>query len=242
MDLSSPQSDRRLTALWIAFGLVSTVVAGSFLIPHTSEPAKPALDPELLHANRKAVTQLNLRKQEDHPVTREQQLAADSLALQLAPDFDLPGIDGRDYSLKELTKDRPLLIFFIEKNCPCCLGAKYYVDRMQDLYASELNTVGIINAGQAEATKWKETTQAKFAVLKDPELKVIKAFGAERGVYTTLVAPGGKIAAAYPGYGKAMLADLGKKIAEIAGISPRPYKALAAPDRLTSGCKFPEPK
>ena len=227
--------------LWISLGVVSLVTLAAFLIPPPSPP-RPSLDPALVQTNQAALAQLNLRKQEEHPVTPEQQAAADEIQDKVAPEFSLPSVDGATYQLAELTKDRALLIFFVEKNCPCCLGAKYFVDRMQDLYQDHLTTVAIINADRAEAGKWKRATMADFPILLDPELNVIKKYQATRGVYTTLVAPGGRIAAAYPGYGKQMLKDLGAEIAKLAQIEPRPYQALAAPDRLTSGCKFPDPQ
>ncbi len=227
--------------LWISLGIASLVTFAAFLIPAPKE-GRPSLDPALVQSNQAALAQLNLRKQEEHPVTAEQQAAADEIHDKIAPDFTLPGEDGSSYSLGSLTKEKALMIFFVEKNCPCCLGAKYFVDRMQELYKDHLTTVAIINADRAEAGKWKQATMAEFPILLDPGLEVIKKYQATRGVYTTLVAPGGRIAAAYPGYGKQMLKDLGAEIAKLAGIEPRPYEAMAAPDELTSGCSFPEPE
>ena len=240
--MSTPNLERRLKVLWVASAAVFLVVIGTFFWPHQPTPPKLALDPALVNANAATLAKLNMRKQVDHPVSKEQQKTADGLASKDAPSFELPGVDGKTYTLAQLTEKKPLLIFFVEKNCPCCLGAKYYFDRMSDLYSNELNTVGIINADQAEAAKWVEETKATFPILKDPKLTVIKQFKAERGVYTTLVAQGGQIAVAYPGYGKEMLNELSVKIAELVKVKPRPYKALSAPERLTSGCKFPEPK
>src|SRR5690606_9040562 len=134
-----------------------------------------------------------LRQQKEHPVTEEMLAAADNLSAKLAPEFRLVDTNGTIHTLESLTADRPLLIFFVEKNCPCCLGAKHFVDSLAEMYRDSANVVGIINASGEEAQAWVKETKPHFAVLQDPNQHVIRAFGAERGVYTTIVAPGGTI-------------------------------------------------
>jgi len=48
-----------------------------------------------------------------------------------APDFDLPGVDGRRYSLKDFAKSRLLLVIF---NCNHCPTAQAYEARIQKLH------------------------------------------------------------------------------------------------------------
>jgi hypothetical protein len=47
-----------------------------------------------------------------------------------APDFHLPGVDGRDYSLKDFASAKILAIVFTCNHCPT---AQYYEDRIQKL-------------------------------------------------------------------------------------------------------------
>ena len=73
-------------------------------------------------------------------------------------------------------------------------------------------------------------------------MKIVRAFKAQRGVYTTLIAPGGKIVKAYPGYSQDMLQDITTKIASLAGVALRPMPLAPAPKKMTSGCIFPGTK
>lgn len=207
----------------------------------TTIPIGSPLDPNLGVENSAAIENLNLRPQGDHPVTPEMQAAAKELGEAPAPDFDLPGNDGKRHTLGSLTDGKPLLIFFVEKNCPCCLGAKFFVDKMIDLYPGAINAVGIINAEGEIAEAWERVTKPRFLVLQDPSQRVIRAYKAERGVYTTLIAPGGKIVKAYPGYSLDMLKELSGKIAKLAGVPAKEFESRAAPETLTSGCLFPDP-
>jgi peroxiredoxin len=49
-----------------------------------------------------------------------------------APDFNLPGVDGRDYSLKDFAPARVLVIIFTCNHCPT---AQYYEERVKKLVA-----------------------------------------------------------------------------------------------------------
>ena len=48
----------------------------------------------------------------------------------LAPDFDLPGVDGRTYSLKDFAGSKILVIIFTCNHCPT---SQYYEDRLKKL-------------------------------------------------------------------------------------------------------------
>ena len=211
------------------------ILAGYLLTPKRDDSK---LDPAIEAQNRAAAVGLKMRKKVDHPVTPEMQAVADDQSLKPAPDFKLMGLDGQSHTLQSLTDGKPLLLFFIEKECPCCLGAKLYFERFYQLYPNEVNTVGIINTGKADADKWRQSTEAHFPILLDPDLKVIKAFKAERGAYVSLVAKG-KIVKQYAGYGEDMLQELNARLAALAGVKVRKYDSSQSPAHLTSGCVFP---
>lgn len=229
--------------LWAAL-FVAIALTSAALVVELRRPASPEaghLDAAGAVEDFSAVAQaLHLRQQEDHPVTDSMRDAADGQAGHSAPPFELRGDDGEIHTLEQLTTTKPLMIFFVEKECPCCLGAKVFVDMMVELYPDEMNVVGIINADGEVARQWRESTQPKFLVLEDPNQQAISAYGAIRGVYTTLVAPGGLVEIAYPGYSIDMLRDLSKRIARLAQVPPREFVSRSAPTKLTSGCVFPE--
>jgi thiol-disulfide isomerase/thioredoxin len=66
-------------------------------------------------------TVINLQAQEDHPTLK---------IGQAAPDFLLPGIDGKDYSLKDFADSKLLVIIFTCNHCPT---AQSYEDRIIQL-------------------------------------------------------------------------------------------------------------
>lgn len=220
-----------------AVGLISVGVFGAFFLPSGPEWT---LDPRAGIASEEALRGLKLRPQENHPAFQQMKAEAQGQAGSDAPDFSLQDARGKTWTLSDVAKGKPSLFYFIEKECPCCLGAKPFVDRLANLYPNELQVVGVIDSDADVAKKWAETTAAEWPILLDPTLRTIRAFRAERGVYTTLVGSDGTILANYPGYSKSMLQELSEKIAKSVGIPPRSIKTLGAPDEMTSGCLFPE--
>src|SRR5690349_14004172 len=51
---------------------------------------------------------------------------------QTAPDFDLPGVDGKNYSLASFEDARLLVVVFSCNHCPYVVGSE---DRMKQFYA-----------------------------------------------------------------------------------------------------------
>jgi peroxiredoxin len=184
-------------------------------------------------------SKLVFRAPKEHPVTSQMAEVAEELGDEPAPDFGLPDADGRFYSLAGLTESKPLLMFFIELECPCCKGAKDFVDRLHQTYGDVLNVVGVINADPKMTKAWTKAIRPEFPVLCDPEMKTIRAYKAAAGVYTTLVAPGGRIVEAYPGYSQGMLKSIARHVAKIAKVEERPMKVEDAPVEPISGCTFP---
>ena len=221
----------------VAIGSVGTALAlGGAIVLYVAASnerlAKPSAPPR----------QLVFREGEDHPVTPEMRKAAADLGGAKAPSFEAQDLDGRSVSLASLTQSKPLVLFFVELQCPCCKGAKPYIDRIKSYYGDVCNIVGVINAKPELALLWAKTVGPQFGIIPDPDMKIIRSFKAERGVYTTLVAPGGRIVKAYPGYSQDMLKEMTATIARLAGVSPRAMSVLPAPKRMTSGCIFPGTK
>lgn len=159
-----------------------------------------------------------------------------------APDFSGQDLSGKSCSLASLTKDKPLVLFFVELQCPCCKGAKPYIDRIKDYYGDVCNVVGVIDAKPDMAKLWSQAVVPEFDVIPDPDMSIVRAYKADRGTYTTLIAPGGRIVKAYPGYCQDMLRDITDKISKMAGVKPRPMPLAPAPKTMTSGCIFPGTK
>lgn len=217
------------------------LAAGLCLFGCTTHPSP--LDPKLGTEDSAALNDLQMREQKNHPVTDQMWKDAKSLDAVNAPEFELKDTDGNTVSVKSLTAgNKPLLIFFIERQCPCCLGAKYFVDKFVDLYGDKISVIGVVNANHEQALLWKKGTKPRFRIVEDPYQKAIQQYKAERGVYTALIKPDGTIYKAYPGCDIKMLQEISGKLAEFAGIPAKEYISPAAPKETTSGCTFPEPE
>ena len=111
------------------------------------------------------------------------------LALYVAaPDFNLPGVDGKNYSLNAFCEKSVLVIIFSCNHCPY---VKAYEDRMIALQ-SEFQDKGVtfvaINANETELhpedTFEKMVIRAgekkfNFPYLRDEDQKVAEAYGAQ---------------------------------------------------------------
>ena len=103
-----------------------------------------------------------------------------------APDFDLPGVDGRRYSLGSF-KDRPVLVVIF--SCNHCPYVKAYEDRMvsiQNDYEGKGVQFVVINSNDDKAypedsfpemVKRSKEKGFNFPYLKDESQEVVEAYG-----------------------------------------------------------------
>lgn len=212
--------------------LTSTLAGLGLFLAGCSEPDPYANHPALDPASAK------IDMADIHPVTDEMQAAADALVGKQAPDFDLFNQDGEKRSLAQLIESGPLVIFFIEKDCPCCVEGRPHWDRVHAAYKDQVQFVGIINTDVEGARKWAQANEAGFDILADPTLTTIDALHARAALYTLVIGKDQRIVLQQPGYSQTALKELGDAIARAAGIAPRPLDTRGAPERMTSGCAF----
>lgn len=104
-----------------------------------------------------------------------------------APDFTLPGTDGRSWRLADVAGEKGTLIIFMCNHCPYVKGI---IDRLI-ADAQTLQTAGIgvaaICANDAQShpadsfenmTRWAEEKSFPFPYLQDESQEVAKAYGA----------------------------------------------------------------
>ncbi|MCB1789807.1 MAG: thioredoxin family protein [Gammaproteobacteria bacterium] len=106
---------------------------------------------------------------------------------QAAPDFNLPGVDGRDWSRDQCMGSRGLLVMFICNHCPY---VKAVIDRIvrdtADLKALGINSVAIMSNDPTDypedsfdnMQKVAERHGFGFPYLLDETQAVAKAYGA----------------------------------------------------------------
>lgn len=173
-----------------------------------------------------------------HPVTKKMDADTMAMSANKATDFNQPDETGKMHSLAKLSKDKPLLLYFIDKECPCCITAMPVVERVRQAYKNELNFFGVINAGGQVAKKWADANKPSYPILQDPELQLIKAYQAKASTYMVLVRPGGQIERAFPGFSRSLIKELGDRVAHLARVKPKQLKLDDLSPDAVSGCEF----
>jgi peroxiredoxin len=196
-------------------------------------------DPESLKKDSSG--KMAFRSRLEHPLTPDLIAAAERQARTQAPPFKATDLNGQTLRLVTLTEKKPLVLFFIERDCPCSKDAAPLFDRLQTEYGDACTVVGVINAEKSIAREWAKQVGPHFAIIADPDLTIIDAYGAERSVYTTIVEPGGKIAKTFPGYSVDMLTELASTIARLGQTKERPLSFEGAPKKLVGGCPMRTP-
>ncbi len=108
---------------------------------------------------------------------------------QSAPDFKLPGVDAKSYTLDSFKASKLLVIAFTCNHCPFVIGCE---DRMNDFYA-DYSARGVamaaVNSNETEGhptdsfehmVQRAKDKQFKFAYVRDESQDVALAYGALR--------------------------------------------------------------
>ncbi|PIW32363.1 MAG: thioredoxin family protein [Nitrosopumilales archaeon CG15_BIG_FIL_POST_REV_8_21_14_020_37_12] len=104
----------------------------------------------------------------------------------IAPDFELLGIDGKKHSIDEYTKYQGILVIFMCNHCPY---VKAKTDALNELYEKFGDKVAIVGINSNDSTNYpddsfenmKKTAQEKgfkFDYLVDETQEVAKRYGA----------------------------------------------------------------
>src|SRR6188768_2554625 len=66
---------------------------------------------------------------DEHRVTDAMLVRSAALDDRPSPSVHAPGLDGRSHSIEELASNRPLVLVFIKRGCPCSADAQAYFNR-----------------------------------------------------------------------------------------------------------------
>ena len=106
-----------------------------------------------------------------------------------APEFDLPGVDGKSYSLSDFAEAKLLVVVFSCNHCPYVIGSE---DRMNAFYADyESKGVAMVAIASNETENhptdsfehMKERAREKgfqFSYVRDESQETARAYGALR--------------------------------------------------------------
>src|SRR5512135_3586603 len=73
-----------------------------------------------------------------------------------APDFDLPGVDGRSHSLKEFAAAKILMVVFTANHCPTAQAYEERIQKLHDDYAGRGVALVAISPNDPKAIRLHE--------------------------------------------------------------------------------------
>lgn len=175
-----------------------------------------------------------------HPVTTEMRTNAERMKLKTAADFNLKDANGKSYTLAQATEGKPTLLVFIKYGCPCSIEAEPILQELAKHHGDKAKIVGIIDKGPKETKEWIKNNESKQLILCDPDLTTMKSYDSPNSVYSTLIAPDGKIEKQWPGWSKRILEEENTLLHKLSGQPLRKFDTSYAPVEDSSGCSFYE--
>lgn len=122
---------------------------------------------------------------------------------QPAPDFDLPGVDGRRYTLASFADARVLVVVFSCNHCPYVVGSEDRMIAFANRYAPAGVKMIAINSNETEGhptdsfehmVERARQKQFPFSYVRDESQQVALAYGALRTPHYYVFTPGGATA------------------------------------------------
>ena len=157
-----------------------------------------------------------------------------------APNFSLPGLDGTDWGLAAAVGD-PLLVTFIETDCPTCRLTIPYLKRLAEALGPNGDRVVVVSQdGGQETRELVEAYDVSFPVLLDVDLDVSRSYDPPSVPALFLVGEGGRIELSEVGFHKGDLNSVAEKMLSSLGL---PVLTVAEPDdgapAMKPGCTSP---
>ncbi len=97
----------------------------------------------------------------------------------VAPDFSLPDADGSTRSLRDYAGGRVIVYFYPAALTPgCTTQAIDFTANLRDFAQAGFAVVGISPDPVERLSEFRDKEQVRFPLLSDPDLTVLKAYGA----------------------------------------------------------------
>jgi peroxiredoxin len=146
-----------------------------------------------------------------------------------APEFSAVGTDGKTHTLKSVTGEKDVFLYFISETCPVNAQAFKYYKRLSESYKDKANLVGVINADENGFKTWQKQFNAPFTVLFDPDMKIIRSYKAQASPWMIQVSSEGKIKKIWTGYSGPFLKQINTAMAAAAGVAEANIDLKGAP-------------
>jgi peroxiredoxin len=173
-----------------------------------------------------------------HYVTPAQLVESGALAGRKVRSFSAVAHDGTVFTWSGASGDRPLVLVFIRRDCPCSVEFEPFFHRLAGRYRDVADFVGVIDAGTDVAFAYATANKTPYRVLADPDRAIIDRFKASNGGYVALLRLEGAIDTLWPGCSAEMMCELGRRIAALGAVPERSIEVAGMPGALTTGCPY----
>lgn len=148
------------------------------------------------------------------------------VAGNVAPNFSLKSLDGKEFSLSAALEKGPVLLAFFKIGCPVCQFTFPFLERLyQRSKSPSFTIVGIGQNGPEKTAKFNQEYGVTFPVLLDPEEKgyvVSNAYGLTMVPTILLVDSDGSVLISSMGFVKADLENIASYLSERAKLAKIP--------------------
>jgi peroxiredoxin len=143
----------------------------------------------------------------------------------LAPDFTLPTMDGKQFSLKDALARGPVVVAFFKISCPVCQFAFPFLERINKAHGNRnLAIVGVSQNEKKDTAAFIKEFGLTFPVLLDDTSRypVSNAYGLTNVPSIFWIAQDGEIEISSIGWVRKEVDEINRKAAEITGGTPAP--------------------
>jgi peroxiredoxin len=173
-----------------------------------------------------------------HYVSPTELTASGAMQDRPAVPFSARTHEGERVESVDVLAKGPAVLVFIKAGCPCSAEFEPFFHALAGHYSGLVQFFGVINGDTETACGYARANRVPYPVLADPDRSVIKRFGVEKGGSVVLLRPTGVMDTLWPGCSRAMMQELGQRIAGLAGVEERPIEVGGLPAALTAGCPY----
>jgi peroxiredoxin len=140
-----------------------------------------------------------------------------------APDFTLPAMDGKQFSLREALTRGPVLVAFFKISCPVCQFAFPYIERIHQAYKNpSLTIVGVSQNDKKQTAAFIKEYGVTFPVLLDDTetYPVSNAYRLTNVPSLFWIGPDGEIEISSVGWLRSDVEEIGRKAAQSGATTP----------------------
>jgi peroxiredoxin len=133
-----------------------------------------------------------------------------------APGFSVKGLDGKNYSLDQLTRIGPVVAAFFKVSCPVCQFTFPFLERLYKRYGGD--NVAFLGISQDDARDTKQFASrygVTFPMAMDEKgYSASNAYGLSMVPTIFLIDPDGTVKVSFMGFGKQDLETIANELAE----------------------------